>query len=189
MQLARWLVVFDNVDEIDTLQPYWPTGSQGAVLITTRDPVLAKHFGQECMDLPLFTDDESCRFMFDLNPRTDRTDPAELAAIRSICRRLGCLPLVLHSIGVYTYSTDSSYQSLAQHYDDFDRKLLFEDDKAPPDYDKGMRTTWTMMLGNIDPAAKYLMERLVLFDAENVPLDLFVTKDTNEKYIFLGREW
>jgi hypothetical protein len=175
------------VDEIDTLQPYWPTGSQGAVLITTRDPVLAKQFGQDCIDLPLFTDDESCQFMVDLNPHTDRTDRAELAAIKSISRRLGCLPVVLHSIGAYTCSTSSSYRSFSRHYDDFDRKLIFEDGTTPLDYDKGMRTTWTMMLEMIDPAAKYLMERLVLFDAEDVPLDLFESTETDKKYRFLRR--
>lgn len=37
-----WLLIFDNVNDLDVLEEFWPTTGSGAVLITSRDS-LAKN--------------------------------------------------------------------------------------------------------------------------------------------------
>lgn len=40
MQDTKWLIVFDNVDNIELLREFWPVGQYGNVIITSRDPYL-----------------------------------------------------------------------------------------------------------------------------------------------------
>lgn len=177
----RWLLVFDNVDHISALKPFWPAGSHGSVIITTLDPVIARNFGKHAIQVPLFTEKESEEFMLDINQDADATNEAELSALKTITDRLGYLPLVLHNIGAYTRSIASSYQMFLQHYLDFDRNLIFHTDG--PDstsYQASVGTTWTMTLSRIDPIAKALMENLVFFDSVGIPTALFEPCDINE---------
>jgi hypothetical protein len=135
------------------------------------------------MEIPLFTDDESVRFMFDINPDTDKSSQAEQEAVKAITDRLGHLPLVLRSIGAYTSSIASSYQTFLRHYSDFDRKLLFQKD-APGaiSYEASVSTTWTMTLAHIDSKAKDLMEIIALFDPDGIPIELIEARDLDDKY-------
>ncbi|EHK51080.1 hypothetical protein TRIATDRAFT_232210, partial [Trichoderma atroviride IMI 206040] len=36
--LAKWLIIFDNADDINILREFWPIGSCGSILVTSRDP-------------------------------------------------------------------------------------------------------------------------------------------------------
>jgi hypothetical protein len=151
--------------------------------MTTRNPVPARHFGQERINIPLFTVTESSQFMLNVNPVADQNDQAELAAVKVITNRLGCLPLVLDKVAAYASSISSSYQLFLQHYDDFDRKLLFQQREPVSPYHTPIRTTWTMTLSKIDATAKMLMESLVFFDHDSVPLELLEAASEDKKCV------
>lgn len=164
-----------------TLEPFWPGGSHGSIIITTRNPVAARYFGQQAIEVPLFTRLESEDFMLDLNPSSDRSNKSESNAVQTITNRLGYLPLVLNGIGSYTCNIASSYQVFLQHYSDFDSNLLFQNvDTGTAAYQRTVSATWTMNLVRIDPAAKTLMEDLVFFDPGSIPLTLFEACDVDE---------
>ncbi len=38
--LVRWLLVFDNAEDPETIKKFWPPGSHGSILVTTRNPRL-----------------------------------------------------------------------------------------------------------------------------------------------------
>ncbi|KAJ5152920.1 uncharacterized protein N7482_009398 [Penicillium canariense] len=177
----RWLLIFDNVDDLMTLQPFWPGGAHGSVIITTRDATVARHFGQQAIEVPLFTKDESVQFMFKINPGTEKKSPEELKAVQIITDRLGHLPLVLRNIGGYTSSIATSYQIFLQHYSDFDHNLLFQKDTSnTTSYEASVSTTWTMTLSQIDPMAKELMEIIALFDPDSIPIELIESWDIDD---------
>lgn len=120
--------------------------------------------------------------MLAINKSAERTSPAELTAVKIITSRLGYLPLVLHSIGSYACNIASSYQTFLRHYADFDRNLLFQSGEAEPSsYQASVSATWTMTLSQIDQKAKTLMESVVLFEPDNIPLALFESCSVNDK--------
>jgi hypothetical protein len=172
---ARWLLIFDNVEKASIIEPFWPTGSHGCIIITTRNPSVARHLGQDTIAVPLFTAAESSRLLFAVNTGSDELEIAEKDAVKLICTRLGNLPLVLHRIAVYADSIHTSYQSFIRHYPDFDKHLLFEnhDDDAVSSYQASISTTWTMALPSMELDARSLMETVVLFDPDSIPLELF----------------
>ena len=42
----RWLLVCDNVERYSDVEDYLPIESQGSVIVTTRYPAQAQHFGR-----------------------------------------------------------------------------------------------------------------------------------------------
>ncbi|KAL8831645.1 MAG: hypothetical protein Q9170_005199 [Blastenia crenularia] len=36
---ADWLMIFDNADNLELLHDYWPVGSHGSIVVTSRDPL------------------------------------------------------------------------------------------------------------------------------------------------------
>ncbi|KAI0113631.1 hypothetical protein GGR51DRAFT_556779 [Nemania sp. FL0031] len=36
----KWLLVFDNCEDLSTLRRFWPTGGRGAIIVTSRNPLL-----------------------------------------------------------------------------------------------------------------------------------------------------
>ncbi|KUJ15052.1 TPR-like protein [Mollisia scopiformis] len=41
----KWLIVYDNADDIEVLKPYWPPGNKGGILITSRNAGAARVAG------------------------------------------------------------------------------------------------------------------------------------------------
>jgi len=176
-------LLFDSVEEADTLKRFWPVGAHGDVIVTTRNPVVARKFGRVPLEVPLFTEQESVKFLFRLNHYTNDAAVGENHAAAVIAARLGHLPLVLNSIGAYTGSTASSYQTFLRHYSDFDKRLVFQQPSDAVSTVSSMRKTWTMTLANISPDAQSLMKALVLYDNECIPLDLFEPCDEDKQYV------
>ncbi len=72
---VSWLIVFDNVDELEILHDYWPTDRAGCVIITSRNPlamdgILAPSAGS---DVPSFAIDEDGRALQPLSRRENET--------------------------------------------------------------------------------------------------------------------
>ena len=89
-----WLLVLDNADELVHLQDYWPIGSNGSILITSRDP-LAKSFRQGTgEDVQCFGSTDAAALLNKISENNDRA-PTEKKALDSLTLRLGGLPLII----------------------------------------------------------------------------------------------
>ena len=151
------------------------------MIITTRNPELGRSFAQEHIEVPLFTEAESLDFMMDINPYADRANHEELMTTGDVATRLGHLPLALNHIGTFVRTTASSYRNFIRHYDDFDTNLLFEYDEPGLWYQTPVRNTWTEVLIDMDASAKSLVEVLVLFDPDDIPIELLECCDETAK--------
>lgn len=89
---ANWLVIFDNVDDSEVLEDYWPIFSSGAILITSRDPLTRTMLSQTALniDLKSFEDEEGASY---LRKMTSNTEDVGLAV--QISNQFGGLPLAL----------------------------------------------------------------------------------------------
>jgi hypothetical protein len=73
---ARWLLIFDNADNPDILNNFWPIDSSGSVLITSRDPLATTHIYSQGggMMLPPFGPQEARRFLLGMTRRANEPD-------------------------------------------------------------------------------------------------------------------
>ncbi|CAO2658140.1 Nn.00g074000.m01.CDS01 [Neocucurbitaria sp. VM-36] len=62
---ARWLLIFDNADEPETMMDYWPLGTAGSVLVTSRNPLSKTRpsIASESFDLPPMLSDDGVQLL------------------------------------------------------------------------------------------------------------------------------
>lgn len=95
---VNWLIIFDNVSDLDVLSDYWPTTGHGSVLVTSRDPLakLDSYTVKQGLDLPPLSSDDTKRMLEKLIRM--KTDDSQQEALSSVVSKLGGLPLAISSM-------------------------------------------------------------------------------------------
>ncbi|KAK1834717.1 hypothetical protein QBC39DRAFT_8629 [Podospora conica] len=164
--LARWLIVFDNVESATLLKEYTPLAGPGSVLFTSRDP-FAKHYlsPQSGMDLlPPGIEDAAA-----LLQRLTYTasSPQELEVASRLVKRLDCLPIaILHVAGVIE-SQDLTFEEALSRYEK-DLTILKDAEQAMAigTYAQTLPTVWA--LDGLPPPALALLQVLALLDHDRI---------------------
>ncbi|MCA9946960.1 MAG: tetratricopeptide repeat-containing protein, partial [Anaerolineales bacterium] len=169
----RWLLVYDNADQIEPgqLLPYLPRTGNGHVLITSRNP----NYGGvgQVLELGLFTLDEAVRFLFQRRGAEVQRGSAEWAEAERLARELGRLPLALEHAAAYVLARGSSYAAyhrlFTERQDD-----LWQRAKKPERYHATITTTWELAFDQVKqtPGALELLNLCCFLDPEGIPLAL-----------------
>jgi tetratricopeptide (TPR) repeat protein len=160
-QNTGWLLVFDNAGSRAAVRDYVPQG-RGAVIITSRDPVwsgVATPFG-----LDVLTPAEAVAFL------CNRTGDTGAAAATVLAEVLGQLPLALEQAAAYIEDTGGSLQHYRELFDEHHAALLRQG-RLSTEYPDTVATTWTLSIGNVDEAARALLNLCAFFAPEEIPLE------------------
>jgi tetratricopeptide (TPR) repeat protein len=165
---SRWLLVFDNADNPEDLEPYLP-GGDGHVIITSRDPDWSKIASSLPVDV--FTEEEAAAHV------TRRVEIAGDDA-RKIGKALGYLPLAVEQAAAWLAST---YMPAGDYLEALENETastlaLSADTSTQP-----VAMTWNVtfrQLSEASPAAARLLELLAFFSSEPISLDLIYSDET-----------
>src|SRR5271155_5285644 len=86
-----WLMIFDNVEDVAMLEQYWPKGALGSIMLTTRNPIVAKTYAPYYLEVPLFTRKESEAFLLRMNSGDGQHNSLEAKAVTKIASSVGDL--------------------------------------------------------------------------------------------------
>ncbi|KAF4554654.1 Hypothetical protein D9617_4g004090 [Elsinoe fawcettii] len=119
-QEAKWLIVFDNVEDPHVLMEYWPSEAKhGSILITTRDARAVKMGAYPITKgilLPPLQIDDAAQLLLDLTRRTDDVSEKEISI--SLARKLDGYPLaIVHMAGI-AVSQDLGFADILALYDE-----------------------------------------------------------------------
>lgn len=109
---ANWLLVFDNVDNPEVLEDYWPIDGPGCVLFTSRDP-LAKnspYLARNGVDLQPFSTDEGSEFLCKLTRKYGDSS--------GVTQRLCGIPLALTQMAGVIIRHDLTFDEFSKTYDE-----------------------------------------------------------------------
>lgn len=161
---ARWLLVFDNADQPETIRDLIPTGP-GDVIVTSRN-----HRWQSIVDtveVDVFTREESLLFL-------QRRVPGSVDdAYDKLAEELGDLPLALEQAGALQAETGMSVSEYLELLNREARKLLAEN--PPSDYPWPVAAAWSLSVARVRdsmPFALELLRRCAFFGPEPIPRDL-----------------
>jgi tetratricopeptide (TPR) repeat protein len=161
----RWLVVFDNADQPETLRGELLPHGPGHVLVTSRN-----HRWQGVADavaVDVFSREESLGFLTRRVPDIASGDATRLA------EALGDLPLALEQAGALQVETGMSAETYLDLLERETAKLLGEGQSA--DYPVPVAAAWSVSvsrLSNQMPDAMELLRRCAYFGEEPIPLDV-----------------
>lgn len=158
---ARWLLIFDNADDPESVGGLLPTGS-GHVIVTSRNPAWAAH--ADAVEVGEFRRFESIACLQAGVPRLTDEDADQVA------ERLGDLPLAIEQAGAWLATTS---MPVATYLEMLDNELLETLNRKPPQgYPTSVTAGWLLSLRRLretTPAAAKLLELCAFFAPEPIP--------------------
>ncbi|WP_420629370.1 tetratricopeptide repeat protein [Candidatus Leptofilum sp.] len=162
----RWLLLYDNVDELTPreLRPYLPGG--GHVLITSRRAAAHwKKFGQT-LALDTFSAVEATAFW------QERKLP-DAPELEELADELGFLPLAMEQAAAFMQMQQLPATEYLSWFREA-RDSLWAEEDAPTDYPKTVATTWQIGFDHAKKrkGAAELLNLCCFLDPDGIPLDL-----------------
>lgn len=169
--LAKWLIVFDNVDNLDVLSEFWPGLGRGSVLVTSRDPQAKRNMhirdGIQLPGLSLVNTQLLLEQLTD-SPATK----AQEKAIQSIAGKLGGLPLAISQMAGLYRQLRCSHTDIANLLDDKGIATTFQTtaDLYKGQESRSLATIWA--LDRLEGPTRALLQVICLLDPDAVPQEL-----------------
>jgi tetratricopeptide (TPR) repeat protein len=166
---ARWLLIFDNADDPDTLIPHLPQGD-GHILITSRNP-LWSHVAVP-VEVAAFSREESVEHLTRRVPALAPTSAAEVAQL------LGDLPLAIELAGAWLEATG---MPVPQYLELLSSQLAeWLASSQPSHYPMTAAATWRVSIERLRrerPAAVRLLELCSCFGPEPISVSLLYSDE------------
>ncbi|KAJ5092020.1 hypothetical protein NUU61_006890 [Penicillium alfredii] len=163
---SRWLLIYDNADDLSAMKYAWPAGSVGSILITSRDSTAAFSLASSgCQVTPFDTDSGSAALLNILGLDMDSTSNQEEA--KAITSTLGGLPLALNQIGGFISQRKIPLKNFLGLYN---RNSASVDAKSTTsmDYNLTLATVWEMALSKLSGSSKTLHMTLSFLDPDYI---------------------
>ena len=163
---GRWLLIFDNADQPEDLEPLIPHGP-GDVLITSRN-----HRWQSLTDpipMDVFAREESKAF---LNKRVPK-GLSDYDADR-LADKLGDLPLALEQAGALVAETGMPVDDYLRLVDQHTRRIMAEG--KSPEYPMSMTAAWAISVSALQdrlPPALEILRCCAFFGPDPIPREVF----------------
>ncbi|GHO90221.1 tetratricopeptide repeat protein [Reticulibacter mediterranei] len=169
----RWLLIFDNADDISLLPPYLPRYGNGSILLTTR--------AQAVGSLGLAIDVEKMSFLEGtrlLLRRAQCLQPLaddEMSAVEQLVVALDHFPLALEQAGAYIEETRCTFAHYLHLYHRHRSILLARRGVQSTNYPDSVATTWLLSFQNVqraNPTAAQLLQVCAFLAPDHIPEEL-----------------
>jgi len=163
-QHDRWLLIFDNADDLSLVDEFLPAGSSGHILFTTRAHVMsgrAQRVEVEEMDA-----EEGALFLLRRTTMLARDAPlssvseAVRTAASAIVDAVDGLPLALDQAGAYIEETGCGLSRYLKLYQMQRKELHRRRSKRSTDHPEPVATTWSLSFEKVEEANPYAAELL-----------------------------
>lgn len=167
---ASWLIIFDNVDNPNILDDFWPHNASGSVLITSRDPLAESHFYSSTagIRLPPFSREETAEFLLKLTQR--ESDEEDRKTVSDVAEVLGGMPLAIAQMAGVIARREITFAEFLKHYEN---EHLHEDlfklrigSKRADGYEHTIASVWG--LDSLKHSG-YLLDILSFLDPDGIP--------------------
>ncbi|HEY6540972.1 MAG TPA: tetratricopeptide repeat protein, partial [Ktedonobacteraceae bacterium] len=174
-----WLLILDNIEDLQLAHEYLPTAPQGLVLLTTRSQVT--HGIAKCLDIDKLDPDDGALLLLRRLGRLaadvlfDHASEQERDQAREIAIMLGGHPLAIDQAGAYV---DENGGNLHRYPDLYARRrtyLLTTRGGLLPDHPESVATTLSLSIEKVeqeDDAALELLRCIAFLYPDTIPDEL-----------------
>jgi tetratricopeptide (TPR) repeat protein len=179
-----WLLILDNIEDLNLVHQFIPKDRQGAVLFTTRrrvtEPVA------QALELEVLPENDAILFLLKrakvltLEMSLRDASDHDIGAARAITQLLGNLPLALDQAGAYILEAQCGLTGYQNLYLMRRAEMLKErgnliDDDPEPDYPETVATTWLISFQKVEqksPAAAELLLFCAFLAPDAIPEEI-----------------
>ncbi|HJT55542.1 MAG TPA: FxSxx-COOH system tetratricopeptide repeat protein [Ktedonobacteraceae bacterium] len=186
---TNWLLILDNVDELEIIHEFLPTEIRGHVLITTR--IQATGAVATAIPVDKMSSAEGISLLLKRAKLLSTDKPVskfDRAVAKSIVQELDGLPLALDQAGAYVEETGCSLSDYLALYRHRRMALLSRRGRSSLDYPHTVASTWSLSFQKVeqaDPAAADLLRLCAFLDPDAIP-ETIVTEGAGELGSVLG---
>ncbi len=183
---GRWLLIWDNVENLHLLKRFLPSARQGAILLTTRLQAL----GTSALSVDLLPMEHEEGMIFLLRRTKVLTQhasrerlhqfaeqmPSHYAAAQELVQAMGGLPLALDQAGAYIEETQCGLPHYLELFHTQRAILLQQRGEGSHDHPASISTTFTLAITTTaqrHPAIRDLASICALLQPEAIPEELF----------------
>lgn len=169
----RWLLIFDNADDLSLIGHYFPRYGNGSILLTTRTHAvgsLATPIEVEKLGVM-----EAIRLLRRRAQRLDQAADDEMQAMKNLVVALDCFPLALEQAGAYIEETGCSFETYLHLYSTHRSALLARRGAQASNYPNSVATTWSLSFQQVEhgnPAATQLLQLCAFLAPDHIPEEL-----------------
>ncbi|KAH4311933.1 hypothetical protein HBI02_091210 [Parastagonospora nodorum] len=162
-----WLLIFDNIEDKDVLNDFWPRSARGSILLTTRHTAIADITTEKYELLPLTVEDGK-KYLSSLLISMPTN---HLLDVEDVVNDLGGLPLALSQAAAYMKSTRRSCSQFRTTYrekryaSDINKK---HGELVHQDYKLLLDTVFSISIGQLGPEAKRILSLMAFFDPDSI---------------------
>ncbi|KAG8533100.1 uncharacterized protein KY384_001883 [Bacidia gigantensis] len=171
----RWLLVFDNAEDINDVDPYLPleSNSRGSILITTQRPInfgVTKIFAT--VEMKSFNRDHAAALLFKYLQR-DAADEKEEEMARKLSDTVDGLPLAIATIGGYINQSQSNLVEYTQTLQHSSNAWTASAIGPVSQYEKNLETVFDIAIAELSDKAREVLTILAFLNPDNIPEALF----------------
>jgi hypothetical protein len=178
---SKWLLIFDNADELDLLRAFLPRGNRGHILLTTR----AQSMSGLAHKVPVARMEPAEGALLLLRRAgliahdatvEDATETDRTRAV-TLVQELDGLPLALDQAGAYIEETRSSLSGYLNLYQAQRAKLLAWRGGRAFEHPAPVTTTWSLSFEKVEaanPAASELLRLCAYLSADSIPEEIII---------------
>lgn len=194
----RWLLIYDNAERENLLKGFWPAGTRGSILLTSRTYYnFFEDDQRQGETVPLFTEEEShWSLMAQLGPEWEAAHfgsqnvmcEVEKAAARTLLEKTGGLPLAINHAARLILNTSIGMKRAGGRGDDTIHGFLElfgeSSERLPPRQSgnrhpliKSLDTIWSIAFDALSSEARAILSVLALVSPDVILIDIFMPSD------------
>ncbi|MEW1628197.1 FxSxx-COOH system tetratricopeptide repeat protein [Streptomyces sp. NPDC089173] len=169
----RWLLVFDNADDPETLRRYFPQGGSGHILVTSRNQSWSQH--GDALPVDVFLREESVEHLQRRAPGLSDEDADQVAIA------VGDLPLAVEQAAAWIAETATPIDTYLEQLASQAPQVLALN--QPAGYPEPVAATWNISIARLkdrSPAAVRLLQLCAFFAPEPISANLLYSKEMIE---------
>ncbi|KAK0745720.1 P-loop containing nucleoside triphosphate hydrolase protein [Schizothecium vesticola] len=151
-----WLLIYDNVEDWDTIKPYWPSGNSGTILITSQRSDLVQISGGCEIPLSPLPPQEGRALLMKHLRKEPSNSAQDIKLAVSIAGKVGGLPVAISHIAGYIEKPQSTLDCQSWTHQ----------------YHQTLETTRDIALHELSTKSRALLNILAMLDAEYILEDL-----------------
>jgi tetratricopeptide (TPR) repeat protein/transcriptional regulator with XRE-family HTH domain len=169
----RWLLIFDNADDLSLVQEYVPQQGNGSILLTTRANAVGSLAAS--IDVEKMGFIEGTHLLLHRAQRYAQASDDEVNEAGNIVVALDHFPLALEQAGAYIEETECSFGHYLQLYHNHRNALLARRGAQATNYPDSVATTWSLSFQKVEqahPAAAELLHLCAFLAPDHIPEEL-----------------
>jgi hypothetical protein len=178
---AGWLLILDNADDFNLIDPFLPHSPRGHVLLTTRVRA-SNSVARPLLLEPLSPEDGALCIIRRIgsipeNGQLSDVSTRGVEAAINLSRLMDGLPLALEQAGAYIDDTGSSVSRYLELYEKRRAEIIQYHHGVLPNYPLPVATAWTFSRSNVkqgEPAAFEFLQLCAFIAPEEIPDEIFI---------------